>query len=74
MVIRGLSYKFGGLGCQRIHGHVSKTQLFNVFLQCISSNERPNPAFKYFKQKYKRCFHPIDGMRTCFPIEHLMCR
>ena len=23
MIIRDLSYKFGGLGCQRLHGHVS---------------------------------------------------
>jgi hypothetical protein len=58
MIIRGLSYNFGGLGCQRIHGHVSMTQhalsLFNVFLHCISNQEPPNPMFKYFKQKYKR--------------------
>jgi hypothetical protein len=53
MMIRGLSYKFGGLGCQRIYGHVSKTQyalsLFNVFLHCSKNPERPNPMFKYFK-------------------------
>jgi hypothetical protein len=72
MIIRGLPYKFGGLGCQRIHGHVSKTQhalsLFNVFLHCSSNPERPNPMFMYFKQKYKRCLDPIDGMKSCFSI------
>ena len=74
MIIRGLSYKFGGLGCQRIHGHVSKTQhalsLFNVFLHCISNHERPNPMFKYFKQKYKRCLDSNDETSSCFSIEH----
>ena len=74
MIIRGLSYKFGGLGCQRIHGHVSKTQyalsLFNVFLHCSKNHERPNPMFRYFRQKYQRCFDPTDDMRSCFSIEH----
>jgi hypothetical protein len=74
MIIRGLSYKFGGLCCQRIHGHVSNTQyalsLFNVFLHCISNHERPNPMFKYFKQKYQRCLDPNDEMRSCFFTEH----
>ena len=74
MIIRGLSYKFGGLGCQRLYGHVSKTQnalsLFNVFLYCSKNQERPNPMYKYFRQKYKRCLDPNDDMRSCFSIEH----
>ena len=74
MIIRGLSYKFGGLGCQRIHGHVSKTQyalsLFNVFLHCSKNPERPNPMFRCFRQKYQRFFDPIDGTKTCFAIKH----
>ena len=66
IVIRGLSNNFGGLGCQRLHGHVSKTQhalsLFNVFLHCSSNHERPNPMFEYFRQKYKRCLDPHDDI------------
>ena len=62
------------LGCQRLYGHVSKTQhalsLFNVFLHCSKNPERPNPMFKYFKQKYQRCFDPNDETRSCFSIEH----
>ena len=41
-----------------------------VFLHCISNHERPNPMFKYFKQKYKRCLDPNDETSSCFSIEH----
>jgi hypothetical protein len=74
MIIRGLSCKFEGLGCQRLHGHVSKTQhalsLFNVFLHCSLNHERPNPMYRCFKQKYKRCLDPNDDMISCFSTGH----
>ena len=41
-----------------------------MFLHCISNQERPNPLFKYFKQKYQRFLDPNDEMRSCFSIEH----
>ena len=41
-----------------------------VFLHCISNHERPNPMFKYFKQKYKRCLDSNDETSSCFSIEH----
>ena len=52
-IFRGLGCKFGGLGCQRIHGHVSKSQhaksliLTSSYLQ-ESSNQS---LFLHFKAK-----------------------
>ena len=73
MIIRGLFNKFGGLGCQRLHRHVSKTQhalsLFCVLLHCNSNSECPNPMFKYFRQMYKRCLDPNDETKSCFSTE-----
>ena len=62
-IFRGLGCKFGGLGCKRIHGHVSKSQhaksliLTSSYLQ-KSSNQS---LFLHFKAKYNSCIHPLNA-------------
>ena len=39
-------------------------------MEILLNQEPPNPMFKYFKQKYKRCLDPNDETSSCFSFEH----
>jgi hypothetical protein len=63
-IFRGLGCKIGSLGCQRIHGHVSKSQHAKNKSLIVTSTYYKKSSnktlFLNFKEKYKTCIHPLN--------------